>query len=657
MAPDSNSVDADHVDGIVDVVVPLKDVEDDELSQGEEQQDEEQQQEAEAEDQEEGLPVVSILPQEQLQERRLEDVRRVRDEAESLRHEICNLRTRLEEVEEESKFHAAKANELQELLMNSHSTSGNSGIDATILKQADELAKKTCQIEALEKKITEITIQKTMLEVERDEAKKESLELSHVVRSLQNVTKSSMERSLRSRDKSDDDDSSSSESEDSDDESEDSEEIVLTPESALDLTLGNLKEHIEMLEDGLQASSTLNTEQKKNINHLENDIKAQQAQISMLEGLFRELNAANQLHFHKEQEEKDAKDDKEKGASAESTTPSHSSPASPKSSSPNTEAKERTLKKLGLAFRGIRMPSMSMPARKEKALDIPEEAAAAAQAAAYLLGDIQADSAPPKDSDANNNDNAKKKKEKKTAMKKVKIRFKKAGLEGTYTGPLVDKKPHGVGTIRFTNGNTYLGEMRKGKMSGSGTLYTKNNGVFRGLFENNQFVGESPLNSSSHHSRSHNDDENSNPNKDTAPGNGSSHSRSSCDGSDPAADSTEKSCDATATTAHTEAHEEEEDEEAKANAVAALELDAFSPSNICEAPIDDSFNMVVNLEGMERKTELDEIRKLEKQEENESFLREFSGSEHSSSLRNELLDASMSSDESPIPEPEAHEVF
>jgi len=75
----------------------------------------------------------------------------------------------------------------------------------------------------------------------------------------------------------------------------------------------------------------------------------------------------------------------------------------------------------------------------------------------------------------------------KTRMNKVRIKFKKGQLEGVYTGPLVDRKPHGVGTIRFMNGDTYSGEMDQGKMSGMGTLYTKTRGV-QPVFANNKFM-------------------------------------------------------------------------------------------------------------------------------------------------------------------------
>ena len=562
MAPQSNSVEVDGID-VIDVAPdslldPVK----------------EQQQ-------------VSADPEQQ-QERRMSAMSRVRDEADGLRQEICQLRIRLEEVEEESKFHAAKANELQELLMKSNE---NDDIDETLLKQSEELAKKDCQIEALEKKITELMTEKALLELERDDAKKEMAEMSNVVRSLQKVATPD----CSSHDGDDEDDS--------DDESEDSEEIVLTPETALDLTLGNLKEHIEMLEDGLQASSSLNSNQKKAIHTLEADIKAQQAQIGMLEELFRELNAADRVTEIKNRRAKEAAKAKEAASEGEANDDKSLNDSDRSSKESSATKQQETVNRLGSMFRSMRMTSSNpkpKAPKKEKRPEIPEEAAAAAQAVAFLV---------------TNPDNVEEtpKKEKSPKMKKVKIRFKKAGLEGTYTGPLVDKKPHGVGTIRFTNGNTYLGEMKRGKMSGSGTLYTKNNGVFRGLFENNKFVGESTdidLNNDSSSSQTASDSESS----------------------------LNKPCDATTTTVETDEHEE-----AKAKAVAALELDAFSPSNIESDQIEDSFKMMVTLEGMEQKVEMDEIRKESEREENDSFLREFAGSEHSSSLRQDMFDESNSS--------------
>jgi hypothetical protein len=66
-------------------------------------------------------------------------------------------------------------------------------------------------------------------------------------------------------------------------------------------------------------------------------------------------------------------------------------------------------------------------------------------------------------------------------------------LKATYTGPLGENGlPNGTGTIRFKNGNTYLGEVKDGEMYGKGTLYqgSKCSNMRRGNFENNVFVPE-----------------------------------------------------------------------------------------------------------------------------------------------------------------------
>jgi hypothetical protein len=47
--------------------------------------------------------------------------------------------------------------------------------------------------------------------------------------------------------------------------------------------------------------------------------------------------------------------------------------------------------------------------------------------------------------------------------------------------------PNGTGTIRFKNGNTYLGEVKDGEMYGKGTLYQGCSNMRRG---NNVFAPE-----------------------------------------------------------------------------------------------------------------------------------------------------------------------
>jgi hypothetical protein len=63
------------------------------------------------------------------------------------------------------------------------------------------------------------------------------------------------------------------------------------------------------------------------------------------------------------------------------------------------------------------------------------------------------------------------------------------GLEGNYTGPInADGLPHGNGTIRFKNGDTYLGDLEDGKLHGKGAIYfaNKHKPTFRGTFVANR---------------------------------------------------------------------------------------------------------------------------------------------------------------------------
>lgn len=65
------------------------------------------------------------------------------------------------------------------------------------------------------------------------------------------------------------------------------------------------------------------------------------------------------------------------------------------------------------------------------------------------------------------------------------------GLEGSYTGPLGSNGlPNGTGTIRFKNGDTYLGTLKDGQLHGKGAMYYASNRktTFRGTFVNNNPV-------------------------------------------------------------------------------------------------------------------------------------------------------------------------
>lgn len=65
-----------------------------------------------------------------------------------------------------------------------------------------------------------------------------------------------------------------------------------------------------------------------------------------------------------------------------------------------------------------------------------------------------------------------------------------------YSGPLLKSVPTGVGTLKFENGDWYMGEIVNGEMHGQGT-YTKRrrskNSVLRGVFEHNVYSGYETL--------------------------------------------------------------------------------------------------------------------------------------------------------------------
>jgi len=352
---------------------------------------------------------------------RLEDVCRVRDEADKLRSEVCALRIRLEEVEEERNFHAAKANEFTQLVK----VNGRNEIHEELIRKTLHVAELTTQINRLKADKENLAQENARLQRQNDATRKEMEDLSVVVRSLQTAAYST-----------DEDDESLEE--------EDEEEIVLTPEKALNMTLGNMKAHVEVLEDALQSKSAQCKEYKKKIARLEKENEMKEVKVQMLEELFRELN-----QFRSDEEVRKERESMAVQPVVQSNTK-----------------------------RQLFQKSLSVPA-----LNISEKIRMTRK------GVENKDPAPaPTPSGSPNRDSVLNKKP--GQMKNIKICFKKAGLEGTYTGPLVDGRPHGVGTIRFTNGSTYLGEMTKGKMTGKGALYTKNQGIFRGRFENNKFVGE-----------------------------------------------------------------------------------------------------------------------------------------------------------------------
>ncbi|KAL3907552.1 MAG: hypothetical protein SGARI_003484 [Bacillariaceae sp.] len=293
----------------------------------------------------------------------------------------------------------------------------------------EELVKKTMQVAELNVQVQRLGADKEEMAQENARTRKELQDLSVVVRSLQNSVSYS-----------------SDEEEDFDEDDEDEEEVELTAEKALDMTLSNMKAHIEVLEDALQTKSGQCKEQKKKLKALHKDNENNLVKVEMLETLFRELN--------KSRSDEEVRKDQETQAAEAKTV-------------------EDTTKEAPVPQQRRSLPSLHLgeKMRQYRASREKESTPAAAVAPVVVLHPKQQSSVVPT-----------------MKMNKIKICFKKAGLEGTYTGPVKEGMPHGVGSIRFTNGDTYLGEMNRGRMSGKGTMFSKSKGVMRGQFVNNRFV-------------------------------------------------------------------------------------------------------------------------------------------------------------------------
>jgi hypothetical protein len=80
------------------------------------------------------------------------------------------------------------------------------------------------------------------------------------------------------------------------------------------------------------------------------------------------------------------------------------------------------------------------------------------------------------------------------SVRRMKVIIGPNKSHASYNGPVNEKnQPHGFGTLRFANGDTYLGDLENGEMHGKGNLYVIRDGekiVERGVFEHNAFVGE-----------------------------------------------------------------------------------------------------------------------------------------------------------------------
>jgi predicted nuclease with TOPRIM domain len=61
--------------------------------------------------------------------------------------------------------------------------------------------------------------------------------------------------------------------------------------------------------------------------------------------------------------------------------------------------------------------------------------------------------------------------------------------KASYSGPLRENIPNGMGVVRFESGENYFGEVVNGEMHGNGTIFYPGGSMDRGRFEHNVFRG------------------------------------------------------------------------------------------------------------------------------------------------------------------------
>ena len=267
---------------------------------------------------------------------------------------------------------------------------------------------------SLQSQVKTLKDEKVQLLLSQSSYKRKMTELSNVIRSLQCCDNDSSE--------------------------EEEEEIILTPEKALDMTLKNMKGHIEFLEDELQRRVVKCSEQEKTIAVLEKENEMRSVKIEMLEQLFRSLNDERQAPLEKH------------------LIPTGRQPASTIQSIAKARSWDSLL--------GKGRPSASRNTTREMRTNQPPFSSRT------LTGAGMKRSMSPRSPG-----------EKSEAATVV-----VGDREGAFIGTIVHGKPNGVGTVRFSNGDMYLGEVKDGRLHGKGTLYSSES-VLRGTFKDNVFLG------------------------------------------------------------------------------------------------------------------------------------------------------------------------
>lgn len=192
----------------------------------------------------------------------LTHLERARNDATKLRNNISLLQVRLEQAESDRNCaDTAKSFEFAE-------NKGALAIDQVheeLVKKKHQLSEVNRTLDTVQHEMQSLRDEKEELGLLRQQDKEKMEALSNIIRSLQCPI--------------------------GDDPGNDGGgELVLTPERALDLTLTNLRFHVELLEDEQQHLVLKCTEQEKKIAQLEEDNEMKDVKIGMLEELFRAMN-------------------------------------------------------------------------------------------------------------------------------------------------------------------------------------------------------------------------------------------------------------------------------------------------------------------------------------------------------------------------------
>ena len=245
--------------------------------------------------------------------------------------------------------------------------------------------------------------------------------------------------------------------------------------AALLQALGAMKKQVESLEETHQKLLVTSKEQQEKIASLQQDNELKDAKIKICEQWIRD----NQ----------DAKNEK-----SESQSPLNNGirPRSRKDQDLDGMHRAQMMRSPGaMTKRSLRPPIRKPPVSQAKLTEaltpksVVREGVTRMRSFTKISGEDLVTSPPPR------------------SVRRMKVTIgigPEGGSEATYNGPINEKnQPHGFGTLRFSNGDTYLGDLEHGKMHGKGNLYITRDGekvVQRGSFDQNVFVGDGVVASS-----------------------------------------------------------------------------------------------------------------------------------------------------------------